>query len=123
MMKHATQGLMASAVFAAAMLAAPMAMASDHGEHHGEHHGKYDKTEMCEKMREGKGWFNDEKRQEKWEEHRAEMADRLKLTDEQREIWDDIHEENMEKRSARMEKWQKKMKKRCQDMEDRKSDK
>ena len=113
MIKHATSGRIATGLLAAALLASPLAFASDHGKHHG---GKHDKAEMCEQMREGKGWSNDEKRREKWEEHRAEMADRLKLTDEQREIWDEIHEE-------KMEKWQQKMQKHCDAMEDRKTDK
>ena len=120
MIKHATSGRITRAFLAAALLASPLAFASDHGKHHG---GKYDKAEMCEQMREGKGWFNDEKRQEKWEEHRAEMADRLKQSDEQREIWDEIHQEKMEKRSAKMEKWQEKMQKRCDTLEERKADK
>lgn len=118
-MKHITSGRIASALIAATLLTSPMAMASNHGEHH---RGKHDKAEMCENMREGKGWFNDEKRQAKWEEHRNDMADRLKLTAEQREIWDDIHEERREKRRARMEKWQEKMEKRCEGMENRTSE-
>ena len=56
-MKHITSGRIASALIAATLLTSPMAMASDHGEHH---RGKHDKAEMCENMREGKGWFNDE---------------------------------------------------------------
>ncbi|MDP4531868.1 hypothetical protein Q9252_06900 [Marinobacter salarius] len=118
-MKHITSGRIASALIAATLLTSPMAMASDHGEHH---RGKHDKAEMCENMREGKGWFNDEKRQAKWAEHRNDMADRLKLTDEQREIWDKIHEERREKHSAKMEKRQKKMEKRCKDTENRTSE-
>lgn len=118
-MKHITSGRIASALIAATLLTSPMAMASNHGDHH---RGKHDKAEMCENMREGKGWFNDEKRQAKWEGHRNDMADRLKLTDEQREIWEELHEERREKHSARMEKWQKKMEKRCEGMENRTSE-
>lgn len=118
-MKHITSGRIASAMLAAALFASPIAMASDHGDHH---RGKHDKAEMCENLREGKGWFNDEERQAKWEEHRNAMADRLKLTDEQREIWDEIHEEKQAKRSAKMEKWQEKMEKRCEDLEGSKSE-
>ncbi|WP_420389256.1 hypothetical protein [Marinobacter sp.] len=117
-MKHITSGRIAGALIAAAFFTSPMAMASDHGDHH---RGKHDIAEMCENMREGKGRFNDEKRQEKLDEHRNEMANRLKLTAEQREIWDDIHEERREKRRARMEKWQEKMEKRCERMENRTS--
>ena len=110
-MKHITSGRIASALIAATLLTSPMAMASDHGEHH---RGKHDKAEMCENMREGKGWFNDEKRQAKWAEHRNDMADRLKLTDEQREIWDEIHQEQKEKFGQKAGKWQEKMQKRCE---------
>ena len=117
-MKHITSGRIASALIAATLLTSPMAMASDHGEHH---RGKHDKAEMCENMREGKGWFNDEKRQAKWAEHRNDMADRLKLSDEQREIWDEIDEERQEKHSAKMEKRKEKMEERCEDMENRTS--
>ena len=116
MMKHTSSGRIASTFLAAALLASPLAMASEYGGQQGDHHrGKHNKAEMCEKMRDGKGRFNHEKRQEKWEEHRAEMADRLQLTDEQREIWNEIHKE-------RMEKWQEKMEKRCEDVGESQSD-
>ncbi len=122
MMKHTHSRRVAGIFLTAALLASPLAMASAHGGQRGDDHGgKYDKAEMCEKLREGKGWFNDEKRQEKWAEHRAETADRLQLTDEQREIWNEINKEKMEKHRAKKEQWQEKMKERCENREGRNS--
>ncbi|RMJ04139.1 hypothetical protein DOQ08_01459 [Marinobacter litoralis] len=110
-MKVHTSVMTAGVLMAALFAASPAALAHDHkGMDH--HEGKRDKKEMCEDFREGKGKFSKEHREERqkeMQEHRAEMADRLMLTDEQRVIWSEIHDE-------RMEKWQKKMEKRCDDM-------
>jgi len=45
--------------------------------------------------------------QQKMMERRNEMADRLKLTDEQRGIWNDIQEERQQHMQKKMEKQQK----------------
>ncbi|MCG2579956.1 MAG: hypothetical protein KA296_03670 [Marinobacter sp.] len=129
MMKRQTSLFVASALLSAALLASPLAMAGNHGDRHDGHRGKYDKTEMCEQLREGTGKFSPENREArmaehraKMEERRAEMADRLELTDEQRETWNQIHQENMAKRAEKMEKWQEKMKERCAEKAESNSD-
>ena len=103
-----TAGLLASVLLAAS----PFALADHHGDRKG-HHGKQDMAEMCEDFREGKGRFDQEKR----EQRRAEMAERLQLTDEQLEIWADIHEEHREKHEQRREKMKEKIQERCDALE------
>jgi Spy/CpxP family protein refolding chaperone len=108
---NAKTSILATGVLMATLIAAsPAAMADNHGKH--KQGGKWDKQEMCENFREGKGPFNREER-------RAEMADRLKLTDEQREIWQEIHQERQQKHQQRMEQWQEKMEQRCGDKGER----
>lgn len=111
----ATSSLLTAGVLMAAMFAAsPAAMAQKQGMN--QQDGKWDQKEMCENFREGKGRFSPEYREErqaKMQEYRAEMADRLKLTDEQREIWSEIHQERQQHQQDRMGKWQQKMEKRC----------
>lgn len=106
-----TAGLLATTLLAAS----PALMAGQHSKHHGESHrgNHHNMTEMCDNMREGKGRFNSEERQEKMAERREAMAERLKLNDEQRGIWNEMHEEKREQHQKRMEKWHKKMEKRC----------
>jgi hypothetical protein len=41
------------------------------------------------------------------------MADRLKLNEEQRQIWAEIHQERQIKQEKRMNQWQEKMQQRC----------
>ncbi|MFV8570329.1 hypothetical protein ACNQ6O_03870 [Marinobacter sp. SBS5] len=117
-MKVHTSVMTAGVLMAALLAASPAAFAYDHkGMDH--HEGKRDKQEMCEDFREGKGKFSKEhrdERQKEMQEHRAEMADRLMLTDEQRVIWSKMHDERQEKHHKRMEKWHQKMEKRCDDM-------
>lgn len=115
-MKAKTSLLTAGVLMAAMFAASPAAMAQDQGMK--KQGGKWDQKEMCENFREGKGKgkFSAEYREERQAEmqkYRAEMADRLKLTDEQREIWDEIHQERQQKQQERMGKWQQKMEKRC----------
>ncbi|MEO9522344.1 hypothetical protein [Marinobacter alexandrii] len=107
-----TAGLLASVLLAAS----PFALADHHGDRKG-HHGKQDMAEMCEDFREGKGRFDQDKRHEKREQRRAEMAERLQLTDEQLEIWADIREEHQEKHEQRREKMKEKMQERCDALE------
>lgn len=113
-MKTRTSLLTAGALMAAMFAASPVALADNHGKRQND--DRWDKQEMCENFREGKGKFSAEYREERQAEmqkYRAEMADRLKLTDEQREIWDEIHQERQQKQQERMGKWQQKMEKRC----------
>ncbi len=100
-------GLLASTLFAAS----PAVFAGNHSDHRGD--GPRDKTEMCENMREGKGPFDKAEREKKMAERQEAMAKRLKLNDDQRKIWNEIHEERHQKHEKRMEKMMEKMKKRC----------
>ncbi|WP_372996410.1 hypothetical protein [Marinobacter sp.] len=111
MKKNITSILAAGALSSALFMGSSTLMADNHGDK--SRGDRYDMTEMCENLREGKGKFNKEERQARMEERRAAMADRLKLNDEQREIWHQIHEEKREKHEKRMEKWQEKLEKRC----------
>ncbi|MDN6319399.1 MAG: hypothetical protein L0J77_06510 [Marinobacter sp.] len=106
-----TASLLATALFAAS----PALMAGQHSKHHGENYrgNHHNMTEMCDNMRGGKGRFNMEERQAKMAEHREAMAERLKLNDEQRGIWNEIHQERRQHHEKRMGNWQKKMEKRC----------
>ncbi|RBW48437.1 Spy/CpxP family protein refolding chaperone [Marinobacter sp. F3R11] len=100
-------GLLASTLLAAS----PAVFADDHSHHRGD--GPHDKKEMCEHLREGKGPFNNAEREKKMAEREEAMANRLKLNDDQREIWNEIHEERRQQHEKRMEKMMEKMKKRC----------
>ena len=110
-MKAKTTLLTAGVLMASLMAASPAVLAERHGKHH--QNGKWDKQEMCENLREGKGPFNREERQAEREKYRAEMADRLKLNEEQRQIWAEIHQERQAKQEKRMNQWQEKMQERC----------
>ncbi|PSF06095.1 hypothetical protein C7H09_12215 [Marinobacter fuscus] len=117
-MKKTTSLIVAGVMTSAMLMASSTALADRHGKHH--QGGKWDKQELCEQARDGKGPFNREERRAEMEKQRAEMADRLQLTAEQREIWADIHQERQARHQERMDKWQKKMQERC---ESRKNDK
>lgn len=106
-----TAGLLASTLLAAS----PALMAGNHSGHHGDkdRDNQRDITEMCDNMRDGKGRFDPSEQQEKMAKHREATAERLQLNDEQRGIWNEIHEEKREQHQKRMEKWQEKMEKRC----------
>src|SRR5690554_5274075 len=115
-MKAKTSLLTAGVLMAAMFAASPAAMAQGQGQGMKQQGGKWDQKEMCENFREGKGKFSAEYREERraeMQKYRSEMADRLKLNDEQREIWDEIHQERQQKQQERMGKWQQKMEKRC----------
>lgn len=109
--------LIAAALASALLIGSPLAMA----DHHRKAFGPKDMQQMCEQFRDGKGAFNMEKRKERMEERRAEarkrqeeMADRLKLTPEQRKIWDEIHQERQRESEKRARRWQEKMEKFCE---------
>lgn len=111
-MKTRTRSFLAAGALASALLmSSPALMADDHGyKHRGDRH---DMAEMCENLKDGKGKFNREERQQEMAERREAMAERLKLNDEQREIWNQMHEERREKHEKRMKNWQEELKKRC----------
>lgn len=120
-MNKRKHSIIAAGIVASALITAtPFALADHHGgeysgeEHRSNHHGKHDMEKMCEDFREGKGRFDQEERSARRDAKRAEMAERLKLNVEQREIWDQIHEERREQHEQRMAKWQEKLEKRCE---------
>ena len=110
-MKAQTTLLTAGVLIASLMAASPAALAHGHDKHPKK--GKWDKHELCEDFREGKGPFNYEKRQAERAKHLEEMAKRLKLDNEQRKIWNEIHEERKAKHEKRMKQLHKKMQERC----------
>ena len=115
MNKRKNSIIAASILVAALVTATPFALANHHGEEYrGNHHDRHDMEQMCEDFREGKGRFDQEERRAKMEARRTEMAERLKLNDEQREIWNQIHEERREKYQNRMDEWKEKLEKRCE---------
>jgi len=63
--------------------------------------------EQCEQMDSTDMQARHAQHQQKMMERRNEMADRLKLTDEQRGIWNDIQEERQQQMQKKMEKQQK----------------
>jgi hypothetical protein len=89
-MKVKTTLLTAGVLVASLMAASPAVLAERHGKHN--QNGKWDKQELCENFREGKGPFNRE---------------------EQRQIWAEIHQERQAKQEKRMNQWQEKMQQRC----------
>jgi len=109
--------LIAAALTSALLIGSPLALADQHRKSF----GPRDMDKMCEQYREGKGAFDSEKRKERMEErreearkHHEEMADRLKLTPEQREIWDEIFEERRKESEKRANRWREKMEKFCE---------
>lgn len=103
-------GILASALLAAS----PFALANHHGnDKQGGHHGKPDMEGLCKNFREGKGRFDHEERQARMDAHWSEMAERLELTEEQLETWEEIRQEKLEKHEQRRAKWQEKLEKRC----------
>jgi hypothetical protein len=116
LMKSRTRSFLATgALVSALFMASPYLMAD---EHHKKHHGdRKDIAQMCEDFKAGKGRFDKQERREKMQEHQAELADRLKLDDEQREIWKQIHDERREKHEKRAAKFHEKLEKRCAEQE------
>jgi hypothetical protein len=118
MINYKTSLIAASALASALLIGSPLALADHHGKPpFGE---RPDMDKMCEQFREGTGPFDPDAREKRMAEHRAEaekyqeeMAKRLKLTEEQRKIWDEIHQERREKFKERAEHWKEKLEKRC----------
>jgi len=112
-MKKRNHSIIAAGLLATTLLTtSPFALADHHGEGNG-HRGKHNLAEMCEDFRQGQGRFDQDERRERMEQRRAEMAERLKLTDEQRVIWNDIHKEQREKHEQRHAKMMERLEKRC----------
>ncbi|MBW7470670.1 hypothetical protein QQF73_05435 [Marinobacter sp. M216] len=106
-----TAGILASALLAAS----PFALADHHGgDKHSGYHGKPNMEQVCENFRENKGRFKHDERQAKREARWSEMAERLQLTEEQLETWEEIRQEKQEKYEQRRAEWQKELKERCE---------
>lgn len=101
-------GLLASALISAALLTSPLALADHHGGkgHHGDRDGKRDYSAMCDQLEDGKGRYNSERHQQRREQRYEEMAERLQLTEEQRTIWQEIHNERQQMHQQRMQQMQ-----------------
>ena len=99
-MKKITTSILAASLVASVLFMGSSAlMAGNQGEQHrGDCHNT---TEMGKKSHKGKGNLNKEEHQARMEGRRVAMAERLKLNDEQREIWNEIQEENREKSEKR----------------------
>lgn len=107
-------GIISAGILAAAFtIMSPAALAGSHGsDHHG--HDKPSMERMCNDLQEGKGRFDQEDRRADMDKRRADMAERLQLNDEQRQIWNEIHDERQAEHKQRMDKWEKKLEKRCE---------
>ncbi|OEY65310.1 hypothetical protein [Marinobacter sp. X15-166B] len=93
----------------AALLSSSLALADHHGGYKGKrHHG-----DVCAHMKEGKGKFDRDAMRAKMEARHNEIAERLSLTSEQRNIWDEIHQERQAAWEKRMQQMQERMEKRC----------
>lgn len=113
---NAKTSILATAALAVTLIAtSPAALADNHGKQ--KQGSNDDRQEMCDNYREGKGRFNREERREErqqaMEQNRIEMADRLKLNQDQREILKEIHLERQQEMEQRMDKWEEKMQQRC----------
>ena len=95
----------AAALMTCALLStAPLAMAQGYEKGQDKHQRM---QEQCEQMDSTDMQARHAQHQQKMMERRNEMADRLKLTDEQRGIWNDIQEERQQHMQKKMEKQQK----------------
>lgn len=101
--------LLLSALVSASLLASPMVLA----DHHGGERGKHDTKTLCEKLEKNDGKWDHEKHQAKLQKRFDTMAERLELTAEQRETWDQIQAEMKAKRAEKMEQWKARMAERC----------
>ncbi len=110
-MKRQTRTLpLTAALISALMLTSPFALA-DHDR--GAHKHKMDRAALCEKLESGDWEHKRDQFREKAQKHHDEVADRLQLTDEQREVWDEIQAERHEKHKQRLDA----MKERCQNQQ------
>lgn len=104
-----SKGLFTSVMLSAALLASPLAMADHHRDRDG-HHGKRHHNNICEKMNSGDWEQKHRQMREKYSEQHTAMAERMQLTDKQREIWDEIRDERRQAYQQRVEK----LKERCE---------
>jgi Flp pilus assembly protein TadB len=95
----------AAALMTCALLStAPLAMAQGFQKGADKHQRM---QEQCEQMNSTDMQARHAQHQQKMMERRNETADRLKLTDEQRETWNDMQKERQQQMQKKMEKQQK----------------
>jgi Spy/CpxP family protein refolding chaperone len=104
-----TTTTLTAALISATLLASPFAFAGDKGKDERGYGGKRNQAEVCERFENGDWESKRQQYREKAGERHEQMAERLKLTDEQREIWNEIRSERQQKHQRRFEK----MKERC----------
>lgn len=102
-------GLLTSALLAATLVTSPLALADRHGDRDGQY-GKRHHGDICEKLASGDWQQKREQMREKYNQRHEAMAERLQLTDEQRQTWDEIRNERREEHHQRYEK----LKERCE---------
>lgn len=114
-MKNSRTRILTATFSAALLMSSSLAMAGKHGndQQHGEHK-RANMAKACEQLRAGNMPSRHQQHMAKMEEHHQAMAERLKLNDEQRQIWNEIQQERKNKISEKSEKWQEKMEKRCE---------
>ncbi|PFG09636.1 hypothetical protein [Marinobacter sp. LV10MA510-1] len=95
----------AAALITCALLStAPLAVAQGYEKGQNKHQRI---QEQCEQMTNADMQTRHTQRQQEMMKRHNETADRLQLTDEQREIWSDMHKERQQQMQKRMEKQQK----------------
>ncbi|SFM37756.1 Spy/CpxP family protein refolding chaperone [Marinobacter zhejiangensis] len=107
---------LAPALLCSTILAAPVAFADRDG--HGPRHHMPDEA-MCERLQSGEAPANREDRRERMEARWAEMADRLQLTEEQRQTWTEIHEEQKQEWQERRDEHRARLMERCEELDDK----
>ncbi|MDC0661589.1 Spy/CpxP family protein refolding chaperone [Marinobacter sp. SS21] len=101
------------ALLTATLLASPLALAGHHGNR--SHHDK-PPEELCERLLAGEApspRHHNEDMAERMAQRRADIADRLQLTEAQREIWDQIHEEHKAQHEQRREQRRERLMEQC----------
>jgi|SRR5690554_785731 len=106
---HPQTTTLAAALVSAMLLSSPAAFAGDKEEKEHRHY-RGDQAALCEKLDRNDWEPKRHQFREKAREHHEEVASRLQLTDEQRKIWDDMHEERQQKYQRRFETLQERCK-------------
>ncbi len=100
-------GFMSAGLLAVALIAtSPLTLAGNPGPDY----KRPSMDQMCKNMQEGKGRASQEERRARMDKRQADMAERLKLNEEQRQIWNQIHEERRAEHKQRSDKWKEKWK-------------
>ncbi|MDX1799478.1 MAG: hypothetical protein R3303_01020 [Marinobacter sp.] len=106
MKRLSRHALLFSALLTTSALVSPLV-------HAAELHNGDRKADLCERLKNHDGQWNNEAHAARMQQWADKTADRLELSDHQRRIWDDIQQERQEQRQARAKIWREKMEKRC----------